>query len=282
MSLESKLTVFEWLTFIGTALVLLGLVKEYGLSGLLEVLSIWKRKDRDSRIKVETWSERVGAVFVVLGIGVELIGGVGVFKTSLRIESHHRREIENLRAANLALQRDADLVRSRIASTNERAAAAERDAAIAKAHAADLEVVTYGRPISDRLKSAILTACEGKFKTREISIGSSVSDDPATLLALELKTVLDKAQFKQVNDNIGREMFVGAIGVVITGDPNDGFVTTLYDTLGSTHELIPVMHPKPNWMLPVQIFVGARPFMPPSGETPEWREFLRRHNLSVR
>lgn len=98
MSLEFKLTICEVLTFIGTALVLIGLLKEYGLEGLLEVVSVWKERDFASRIKVESWSERVGSLFVLLGIAVELLGSVGVFKISLRIETQHRREIARVTA----------------------------------------------------------------------------------------------------------------------------------------------------------------------------------------
>jgi hypothetical protein len=141
--------------------------------------------------------------------------------------------------------------------------------------------VTYGRPISDQLKTAISNACNGKFPDREISIGSSPSDDPSLVLAGELKSVLEKAGFKKLNDAIGRQIIVGSvfIGVVITGRRDDGLVRTLQSVLGSTKELLVVLNPKPELNGPVQIFVGARAFLPPSGETPEWLEFLNRHHL---
>jgi hypothetical protein len=120
MSVEAWFDAFEVLTASGTILVIVGLFKEYGVEDLLGVLTFWRKTFHPARVRVETWSERVGGLFVVLGIAIELVGGIGIFATSLRIETQHRRDIaalqsetaeaerktEELRAVNLKLEKE--------------------------------------------------------------------------------------------------------------------------------------------------------------------------------
>jgi len=103
MSLESWLLVFDAITVAGTTLVVVGLVKEYGIEDLLQVARLRRQQFHPARIKVETWSERVGGVLVVIGIVVELLGTVAVVVSSLRIETEHRKEIVGLEQAIIAL-----------------------------------------------------------------------------------------------------------------------------------------------------------------------------------
>jgi hypothetical protein len=77
---------------------------EYGW-GVFAFLKFWgKREYPKFEIKVESPRERKGGALVVIGIAIELFGGVGVVVQSDRIESHHRRDIEKLRADNLNLE----------------------------------------------------------------------------------------------------------------------------------------------------------------------------------
>lgn len=94
MSLQSWFDSFEILSAIGAALVIRGLILEYG-KGLFGVLKWWERSHL-AEIEVETLRKRRGAVLVVIGIVVEFIGTAGVAVTSDRIETHHQQEVSDL------------------------------------------------------------------------------------------------------------------------------------------------------------------------------------------
>jgi hypothetical protein len=81
-SANCLLELFEKLTIVGTVIVVIGLIKEYGI----ETFKPWER-DKAAHIKVETAPERLGGALVVLGIVLELAGSVGVLKMSRSIET---------------------------------------------------------------------------------------------------------------------------------------------------------------------------------------------------
>ena len=94
MSLDGWYVTWEIIAAIGTVAVFVGVFLEYGL-GIFSVLKFWGL--HPAHIEVETRTERFGSMLVVLGLAVELIGGVGVVVTSFRIETQHQREIAEIR-----------------------------------------------------------------------------------------------------------------------------------------------------------------------------------------
>jgi hypothetical protein len=92
MSAQAWFLTSEVLSGLGTTLVIVGLFKEYGT----DVLKFWGAKDLRAQIEIETASKRKGSAMVVLGIAIELAGAIGIFATSLKIETDHRGEIATL------------------------------------------------------------------------------------------------------------------------------------------------------------------------------------------
>jgi hypothetical protein len=114
MSAQNWFFISEIVSGLGTVLVIVGLFKEYG-SDVLLAFKFWgDKKPHRAHVEIETKSKRQGGALVVLGIAIELVGTIGIFATSLRIETEHRSEIADLN--------------SETARVNERAANAERDA----------------------------------------------------------------------------------------------------------------------------------------------------------
>jgi len=106
MSLSAWFISFEIIGAIGTALVIVGLFKEYGWN-VFDFLKIWRPRELQfAHVEVETASKQRGSALVVLGISIELIGAVGIFGTSLQIDIEHRREVAQLEqeAANTRLR----------------------------------------------------------------------------------------------------------------------------------------------------------------------------------
>lgn len=98
MSSEGWFTFWEVLAAIGTTIVIVGLFLEYG-PDTFTFLKFWgEREISGFRVKVETPTERKGDVLVVLGIAIELIGGVGIIVQSYRLELQHRKEVATLEA----------------------------------------------------------------------------------------------------------------------------------------------------------------------------------------
>src|SRR5579862_8247805 len=95
MSAQNWFFGFEILSGIATAVVIVGLFKEYGLD-VLKAFKFWGTRETHAHIEIETASKRQGSALVVLGIVVELIGTVGIVATSLRIETQHRKEVAGL------------------------------------------------------------------------------------------------------------------------------------------------------------------------------------------
>jgi hypothetical protein len=86
--------IWEIVAAVGTIAVLVGAFLEYGP----EVFDVAKRKIHSATIEVETQTKQFGSFLVVVGLAVELVGGVGVIVTAGMIETAHRREIANMQA----------------------------------------------------------------------------------------------------------------------------------------------------------------------------------------
>jgi hypothetical protein len=103
VSAQGWFTVWEVVASVGTVTVICGLFVEYG-PDVLTPLKFWGEREYPKyEIKVESPGERKGGAFVVIGIVVELIGGLGIIVQSDRIETQHRREIAHLNARNMGL-----------------------------------------------------------------------------------------------------------------------------------------------------------------------------------
>lgn len=103
MSLDGWYVTWEIIAAIGTIAVFVGVFLEYGL-GVFGVLRFWGL--HPAHIEVETSIKRFGSMLVVLGLAVELVGGVGVIVTSLRLDTLHRHEIAKLNRDTEQLRAD--------------------------------------------------------------------------------------------------------------------------------------------------------------------------------
>jgi hypothetical protein len=95
MSLQFWYDAFEALAAVGAALVVRGLILEYG-KGLIPAFKFWK--SGHAEVSIETARMRRGAVLVLLGVTAEFFGATGVWVTSDRIETQHRREIATMQS----------------------------------------------------------------------------------------------------------------------------------------------------------------------------------------
>ena len=87
MSSQGWFNCWEIVAATGTVTVIIGLFIEYGF-GVFAFLKFWgKREIPEYHVKVETPREQKGSALVVFGIAIELIGAIGIFVQSLRIES---------------------------------------------------------------------------------------------------------------------------------------------------------------------------------------------------
>src|ERR1700733_9036297 len=94
MSRQGWLYFWEIVAATGTVAVIIGLLIEYGLE-TFTFLKFWERSTGIGTysVKVESPRERKGALLVVLGIVIELLGGVGTIVQSFRVETENQRDI---------------------------------------------------------------------------------------------------------------------------------------------------------------------------------------------
>lgn len=105
MSPQGWFDFWEIVTAAGTAAVITGLFIEYGL-GIFSFLKFWgKREIAELHVKIETPWERKGSALVVFGIAIELVGSIGIFVQSLRIETENRRTVAALELKAAQLQK---------------------------------------------------------------------------------------------------------------------------------------------------------------------------------
>jgi hypothetical protein len=77
---------------------------------------IWQKRIHRAEIEVTTLKKKRGAVLVVLGIVVELVGAAGIAVTSDMLETQHRKEIAELNRATEVLRAKNNVLEVRMAT----------------------------------------------------------------------------------------------------------------------------------------------------------------------